>query len=71
MNRWRLQILCSGFKITDKTVGARMAGSAAPEDSELLDEDADDDYFPESTDVSLDIADDDDDDEDDGGIPIL
>ena len=57
--------------ILDITLKLTPQGSAAPEDSELLDEDADDDYFPESTDVSLDIADDDDDDEDDGGIPIL
>lgn len=57
--------------ILDITLKLTPQGSAASEDSELLDEDTDDDYFPESTDVSLDVADDDDDDEDDGGIPIL
>ena len=57
--------------ILDITLKLTPQGPAASEDSELLDEDADDDYFPESTDVSLDVADDDNDDEDDGGIPIL
>ncbi len=56
--------------ILDITLKLTPQGSAA-DDSEILDEEVDDDYFPESTDVSLDVADDDDDDEDDGGIPIL
>jgi HSP20 family molecular chaperone IbpA len=57
--------------ILDITLKLTPQGPAATEDSEIIDEDVDDDYFPESTDVSLDVADDDDDDEDDGGIPIL
>jgi HSP20 family molecular chaperone IbpA len=56
--------------ILDITLKLTPQGSAA-DDSEILDEEVDDDYFPESTDVSLDVADDDDSDEDDGGIPIL
>jgi hypothetical protein len=57
--------------ILDITLKLTPQGSAA-DDSEILDDEVDDDYFPESTDVSLDVADDDDDDdEDDGGIPIL
>nr|MCS5525698.1 hypothetical protein [Candidatus Poseidoniaceae archaeon] len=56
--------------ILDITLKLTPQGSAT-DDSEILDEDVDDDYFPESTDVSLDVVDDDDDDEDDGGIPIL
>jgi hypothetical protein len=56
--------------ILDITLKLTPQGSAA-DDSEILDEEVDDDYFPESTDVSLDVADDDDDEEDDGGIPIL
>ena len=55
--------------ILDITLKLTPQGSAA-DDSEILDDEVDDDYFPESTDVSLDVADDDDD-EDDGGIPIL
>ena len=56
--------------ILDITLKLTPQGSAA-DDSEILDDEVDDDYFPESTDVSLDVADDDDDEEDDGGIPIL
>ncbi len=57
--------------ILDITLKLTPQGSATTEDSDIIDESVDDDYFPESTDVSLDVADDDDDDEDDGGIPIL
>ena len=57
--------------ILDITLKLTPQGSALESESEDIDEESEDDYSPEPSEVSVDFTKDDDDDEDDGGIPIL
>lgn len=57
--------------ILDITLKLTPQGSALKSESEDIDEESEDDYSPEPSEVSVDFTKDDDDDEDDGGIPIL
>lgn len=58
--------------ILDITLKLTPQGSALESNTEEIDEESEDDYSPEPSDVSVDFSNDDDDDEDDdGGIPIL
>lgn len=60
--------------ILDITLKLSPQGSALESNTEEIDEESEDDYSPEPSDVSVDFSnddDDDDDEDDDGGIPIL